>query len=95
MLLTMLVESTGHEIKWAHYVYGDSILGISKESSVEFMHYLGNHRAGMFKLPRPFESQGLVNPYAHLDEKSRANFFEAAAVTEYDRADSISGWDNF
>ena len=38
------------------------------------------------------------NPYAHLDNASkeggkRENFFESGAVTSYDTADSVDGWD--
>lgn len=95
MLQAMMLEAAEHEIVWAHYIYGDKILGISKDSSTQYIHFLVNHRSGMFGLPHPFPEQGLKNPYAHLEEKSRGNFFESAAITDYDRADSISGWDDF
>lgn len=95
MLESMMRESAEHEIEWAHSTYGDKILGISCDSSVERVHYLCNHRMNMFKRPLLFPDQGLKNPYAHLEEMSRGNFFEAAAITEYDRADSIAGWDDF
>ncbi len=95
LLVEMVLESAEHEIEWAHYVYGDKILGISTQSSVEYVQYLVNHRLNMFKIDAPFPDQGLTNPYAHLEEKSRGNFFEAAAITEYDRADSVNGWDDF
>lgn len=95
LLSKMLITSVHHEIEWAHDVYGDNILGISKESSVQYSQYLGNHRANMFKLPLPFPEQGLKNPYAHLEGKARGNYFESAAITDYDRADSIPGWDTF
>ncbi len=95
MLEQMVLESAEHEIEWAHTVYGDKILGISKGSSIEYVHYLVNHRLNMFKRELPFPDQGLTNPYAHLEEKSRGNFFEAAAITDYDRADSVNGWDDF
>jgi len=95
MLSDMLSESVEHEIEWGHEYYGNRILGISTKSTTEYMHYLGNHRATMFKLKQPFPDQELRNPYAHLEEKSRGNFFEAAAITDYDRADSIAGWDTF
>lgn len=95
LLEQMVLESGDHEIEWAHFIYGDKILGISTHSSVEYVKYLVNHRLNMFKIANPYPEQGLKNPYAHLEEKSRGNFFEAAAITDYDRADSISGWDSF
>ena len=36
-----------------------------------------------------------TNPYAHLEGKKRENFFEAGAVTSYDRSESVAGWDDF
>lgn len=95
MLEAMLLEASQHEIDWAHSTYGDKILGISCASSVEYVQYLCNHRINMFKRPYLFPDQGLTNPYVHLEELSRGNFFEAAAITNYDRADSIPGWDDF
>ncbi len=95
LLKDMVIEAGQHEIEWGVGTYGDRILGISCDSSVEYSNYLVNHRLGMFKIEMPYPDQGLTNPYAHLEEKSRGNFFEAAAITDYDRADSIDGWDDF
>ncbi len=92
----MVKEAVENEIKWNHRVYGNNILGITKESSETFVKWLANERLGRIGLDPLYEAQ--ENPYQHIENSkkkggSRGNFFEAAAVTEYDTAESVEGWD--
>lgn len=94
MIETMFRTAVDQEIKWAHHIYGDNILGISKKSSEDYVKFLANDR-----LPRiginPIYPEVTKNPYEHLEGKKRENFFEAGAVTSYDRSESVDGWDEF
>lgn len=94
-IIDMVKTAVEHETDWANFVYGDKILGISQKSSAQYVQYLANHRLAMLRLPAAYPAVGLNNPYRHLDEKKRGNFFEASAITEYDRSESVSGWDSF
>jgi ribonucleoside-diphosphate reductase beta chain len=79
------------EIAWAHYVYGNKILGMSEKSSEQYIHYLANNRLGMIGL-QPLYPEVTKNPYEHLENSKKENFFETT-VTSYDRSESIDGWD--
>jgi ribonucleoside-diphosphate reductase beta chain len=94
LILSMFKTAVENEIEWAHYIYGDKILGISKSSSELYVKYRANDVLGMIGLS-PLYPEVTKNPYAHLEGKKRENFFEAGAVTSYDRSESVSGWDNF
>jgi ribonucleoside-diphosphate reductase beta chain len=96
----VLSEAVEQETAWGHYVYGDDIMGISKKSTTDYMGFLGNLRLRSIGLDPIFKNEKgeyyTENPYAHLTETSkRSNFFESGAVTEYDRSESIGGWELF
>lgn len=93
MVKTMMADAVKHEIEWAHHVYGDKILGISKKSSDQYVKYLANDRLRILKIP-PMYPEVTKNPYAHLEGRKKENFFEAT-VSSYDRSESVNGWDDF
>lgn len=89
-----LIEACEQEIEWSHSIYGDKILGKSKESSEQYIKYIGNQRSkllGTGVLFRGFNT----NPYEFLESQKRENFFESSAVTEYSTSTAVSGWDDF
>lgn len=90
MLRDMMDVAVHHEIRWAHHIYGDKILGMSKSSSEQYVKYLANERLRILK-ELPLYPEVTKNPYAHLDGAMRENFFETT-VSSYDRSDSVSGW---
>jgi ribonucleoside-diphosphate reductase beta chain len=81
------------EIEWAHYNYGDNIMGISPASSERHLKWLANKRLNAMGLAKIYDDHD-ENPYKHLDSDSRENFFETS-VTSYDRSESVGGWDKF
>lgn len=93
----MVEQAVQHEIEWCHYNYGDNILGISKKSSEARVKVLANKRLVNLGLQPLYPA--VVDPYKHIEDAqstggARGNFFEAAAITEYDTADSVSGWED-
>ena len=94
LVRAMVDEAVHQEIEWAHHVYGNRILGISELSSEQYVKYLANDRLTRIGL-EPLYPEVTKNPYAHLEGKKRENFFEAGAVTSYDRSESVNGWDDF
>lgn len=93
LIVEMFKDAVQHEIEWAHQVYGDRILGISAKSSEQYVKYLANDRIKRVGI-EPIYPEVTVNPYAHLDQSKRENFFETT-VTSYDRSESVKGWDDF
>tara|TARA_R110000850_G_scaffold150339_2_gene272872 strand:+ start:2489 stop:3496 length:1008 start_codon:yes stop_codon:yes gene_type:complete len=93
MIYEILGEAARQEIEWSQSTYGDSILGISKDSSEQYIKFLTNKRLRGLRLDPLFEA--VVNPYMHLEVKARSNFFESAAVTDYSQSGAVSGWDDF
>lgn len=93
-IVGMFRVAVQQEIDWAHHVYGDGILGISKQSSEQYVKFLANDRLQRVNIA-PIYPDVTINPYAHLEGKQRANFFEVAAVTSYDRSESVIGWGDF
>lgn len=89
----MFKEAVEQEITWGHYVYGNNIMGISERSTDEYMRWIGNNRLNAIGLDKIFGN--VDNPYKHLEGAKETNFFEAGGVTDYDRADSVAGWDDF
>lgn len=92
----MMGTAVEHEIEWCHYVYGNDILGISTVSSEARVKVLANKRLKNLGLDDLYP--GVVDPYKHIEDAqatggARGNFFEAGAITEYDTADSVAGWD--
>lgn len=92
-IYSVVEKAVDQEIEWAHANYGDSIMGISKDSSIKHIKWLANSRLNAFGLEKIYDNAE-DNPYQHLDQNSRENFFETS-VTSYDRSESISGWDKF
>lgn len=93
----MMDEAVSHEIEWSHFVYGDSILGISKTSSTARVQVLANKRLKNLGLEPLYPDA--VDPYKHIEDSqsvsgARGNFFEAGAITSYDTADSVTGWED-
>jgi len=94
MIIDMFKTAVNQEIEWAHHVYGDNILGISKKSSEEYVKYLANDRVALLGID-PIYPEVTKNPYSHLEGKKRENFFESGAVTSYDRSETVDGWGDF
>lgn len=94
MLNEMIMVATNHEIEWGKYLYS-GIMGITDDSTEKYMKYLANHRTNMFKLDIPYPNEGFEDPYKHLSSLKRGNYFEAAAIVDYDTADTVPGWDDF
>ncbi len=93
MIYEVLRIACEQEIEWAQETYGSNILGVSKDSSAEYVKYLTNQRLRALRL-EPLYSD-VTNPYTHLEVKSRSNFFETSAVTDYSQSGAVSGWDDF
>ena len=92
-------EQSGEwEMKWCKQTYGNRILGITEKSSEQYVKWLCNDRLKRTGFGNLYEE--VDNPYKHLDNASkegakRENFFESGAVTSYDMADSVDGWEDF
>lgn len=91
MIRYMFDVAVQQEIEWAYHVYGDKILGINQKSSEQYVKFLANDRLGRIGL-EPLYPEVTENPYKHLDQVKRENFFETT-VTSYDRSESVEGWD--
>jgi len=91
MVRTMFAEAVENESEWVEYIYGDKILGMSTQSSIDYIKYLANRRLKMIKLDLMFP-ENLTNPYAHLDVENKSNFFEST-VTDYSKSSAVDGWD--
>jgi ribonucleoside-diphosphate reductase beta chain len=94
LIYSTIDRAVNEEIQWAHSTYGDNIMGVSKDSSLKHIKYLANMRLKAMGLGNLYDGFD-ENPYRHLEEKGRENFFEVGAVTEYDRSESMPGWDQF
>lgn len=81
------------EIEWGHSIYGDRILGISKQSTEQYIKWLANQRSKLIGLGVMYPGFN-TNPYAHLDKEKREGFFETT-VTEYSQSSAVEGWDDF
>lgn len=93
MIYDILGTAGEQEIQWSQETYGNSILGISKGSSKQYVEHLVNQRLRGLRLDPLYEERG--NPYSHLDVKARSNFFETSAVTDYSQSGAVEGWDDF
>lgn len=89
----MFEEAVEQEIRWGKHVYGNNIMGISEASTEQYIRWIGNNRLNAMGLDKIFGD--VSNPYRHLEGAKETNFFEAGGVTDYDRAESVSGWDDF
>jgi len=93
ILIDIITEATEQEIEWGKEIYGDRILGISKQSTEEYVKYLCNQRTKVLGLGSIYKGF-TKNPYEYLNSERRENFFETK-VTEYSQSAAIEGWDNF
>lgn len=90
-------QAVNSEIAWCKSTYGNRILGISESSSAEYVKWLANDRLNRVGIAAMYAN--VKNPYAHIEQSKkkggkRENFFESGAVTEYDTAGSVDGWDD-
>lgn len=91
----MFGRAAEEEIRWCHAIYGNKILGISENSSSDFVKNLVNDRLARINIAPIFD--GVKNPYKHLEQSvqegsTRENFFETT-TTAYNQAGAIAGWD--
>ena len=99
IIVEIMGSAVDQEIKWGWHTYGDRILGISLQSTEDYCYYLGNKRLKEVGISSKFPER--KNPYKHLDAhqsetgaEKKVNFFEGS-VTNYDKAESLEGWDDF
>lgn len=93
ILINNIVQAAEQEIEWGKEIYGDRILGISQQSTEDFVRYLTNQRTKIIGLGSVFKGY-TKNPYEYLTAERRENFFETK-VTEYSRSEAVNGWDDF
>lgn len=91
MIQDMFRVAVQQEIDWANHIYGDKILGINQKSSEKYVKFLANERLALIDI-EPLYPDVTDNPYKHLEQVKRENFFETT-VTSYDRSESVSNWD--
>lgn len=89
----MVDKAVQHEISWGKYVYGNRIMGISEKSTEDYVKFIANNRLNAMGLDKVYGD--IKNPYLHLDGGRETGFFEAGGVTDYDRSESVEGWDDF
>lgn len=95
----MFEKATENEIAWTNYIIGDTILGMTPQSTEQYTQWLTNTRLRAIGLD-PLYSD-ITNPYQHLsrlsdtkkEATSKANFFETT-VTSYVMSSSIRGWND-
>lgn len=97
VVLPIIENAVNSEIEWTKNIYGNRILGISEASSSEYIKWLANDRLARLGIGALYDN--VQNPYRHIEASkeaggSRENFFESSAVTQYDTAGSVSGWDD-
>ena len=100
-IYAMFAKAVEHECRWTNHIVGDSVLGITHQSTEQYTKYLANIRLRAIGLkPLYPEADYQKSPYKHLerfsDTKSaghtKANFFEAG-VTSYVMSSGVGGWD--
>ncbi len=93
ILLSNITAAAEQEIEWGKEIYGDRILGISQQSTEEYVKYLANQRSKIIGLGTIYKGY-TRNPYEYLNAEKRENFFETK-VTEYSRSEAVDGWNDF
>jgi ribonucleoside-diphosphate reductase beta chain len=93
ILLDNITQAAEQEIEWGKDIYGDRILGISQDSTENYVKYLANQRTKLLGLGVVYKGY-TKNPYEYLNAEKRENFFETK-VTEYSRSEAVDGWDEF
>lgn len=92
IIVSLFNQAVNNEIKWSIFNFKD-ILGFNENSIVEYVKNRANNllkNIGMKPLYPGFNK----NPYSFLETGSvKGNFFEGK-VTEYIKAESLSGWND-
>lgn len=99
----MFEVATQQEINWTNHIIGDSVLGISEDSTDRYTKWMANYRLqkigeSILYPGEKYES----NPYKHLEKIAdtegegdvKGNFFEST-VTSYNQSSAVDGWDDF
>jgi ribonucleoside-diphosphate reductase beta chain len=100
MVYEMFEAAVNQEIDWMNHIIGNSVLGITKESTEQYTKHLANLRLQNIGL-KPIYDGFEENPYVHLEKIAdtggqgdvKANFFEST-VTSYNQSSAIEGWDD-
>ena len=95
-IVRLFNEAVESEIEWWHYIIGDKILGMSKESISAYVHYLANKRLGQIGMPHQFPES--PNPFKKLEDLAdiegqgslRENMFETTN-TGYQQMGTLKG----
>ena len=91
------------EVLWASHIIGDSVLGITEDSTEHYTRYLANTRLKAIGLsPLYSDPKYKKSPYAHLERfadvssegSTKSNFFEGT-VTSYVMSSGVEGWEDF
>ena len=93
--------ATNQEILWTNHIIGDTVLGVSEESTDRYTKWMANRR--LQKLGEPILYVGdkyMNNPYKHLEKIAdtegegdvKSNFFEST-VSAYQQSSAVDGWD--
>lgn len=94
-LLEISAQTVEKEVKLCDHLFQDNILGITTQSTREFLEYLMDVRLKAIGLPVLYART--ESPYAHLDRialiESKSNFFEGKVVNYQKAHTAISGWD--
>ena len=93
-------EAVSAEKEWWHYIIGDEILGMNKDSITAYIHYLANKRLNMIGFEARYPES--KNPFKKLEELAdiegdgilKENMFEAAR-TSYQQMNTLGGLDDF
>jgi ribonucleoside-diphosphate reductase beta chain len=93
IIVNTLTQAALEEIEWGYEVYGDHILGISKQSTEAHVKWLANQRSKLVGCGVIFKGFN-NNPYAYLDGEKKENYFETTVV-EYSQSTAVDGWDEF
>jgi len=94
-------EAAKQEINWTNHIIGNEVLGITDQSTEQYVKFLANKRLKAIGLNEIFPDFN-KSPYGHLekfadtegDAHTKANFFEAT-VTSYMMSSSVGGWEDF
>ena len=103
MVQEMVEVATMQEIQWTDHIIGDTVLGISEDSTDMYTKWMANRR--LKKLGESIIYVGdryEKNPYKHLEKIAdtegdgdvKGNFFEST-VTSYNQSSAVDGWDDF
>ena len=94
MIESLVQESVDMEIEWSNYIYGDAIIGISRQSINDYVKFLAQDRLKRIGYNGSlFAEKTYYNPYSNISSKDSnytkvANFF-VNTITEYDTSSSM------